>query len=348
MSLFKKAIAGVLASAMMLSFTSCADTTWVYKTEKSSVSSGVYLAMLTFSYLNATSSLSASSSDVDATVWEQKIGDVAAEDYIKNDSLATAKDYLVVEDKFQEFNLSLSEEETTSVNNDVDSMWTYMGNFVDMEESGISKESFAKYYLNSAKKSKIFDYYYAEGGIEEVKDKELKKFYNKNFIAAKLIAIPTVNDEGASLEDSEIKKLKKQAKKYQSRLDNGENMDKIINEYNKSNATSSDEYTETKGEENIQIFYKDDTNTEAIYKKAKKAKIGNSFYLEDSGYIYVGVKEDITKYEDTYQSSRATALSYYKNADFTALVEDWISKVALTTNNSSVKRYSPKNLVVLG
>ena len=55
MKLFKLIAALGLAVLLSLSLTACSDTSWVYKTDDNTVSSGVYLGYLTTAYLNGQS-----------------------------------------------------------------------------------------------------------------------------------------------------------------------------------------------------------------------------------------------------------------------------------------------------
>lgn len=348
MSIVKKITACAAAAAMAVSFASCSDTSWVYKTGNSALSSGVYISMMAYSYMDAVSQLSADSSNTAKTVWDQKIGDKDAETYIKDSAKDAAAEYLAISDKFKEFKLELSDDDKKSADTAVDSMWNYFQSYVDLAESGCSKESFKENYLSSARQMKIFDHYYGKGGIEEVKDAELKKYYYKNYRAAKLLALSLTDESGSQLSDADVKKLKKQAKNYQSRVDKGESMDKIIKEYAKSVSGDSSDGNAASGSDNVTIIAK--SNAEDLFKKIKDLKKGKSFYLVDtaSGYIYVGTAEDIKAYEDKYQSSRNNVLAAYKNNDFTKLMDEWTKAIKVTANNSSVKRYSPKKLVING
>lgn len=342
MSLFKKLSAGALAAVMMASFASCSDTSWVYKTDKTSLPAGVYIAMLGNSYLSASSQISQSTSETTSDIWSQKIDEKDAETYIKDSALDAAKEYLVANDKFSEFGLELTEKEQTSMDTAVDSMWSYFSNYINFEDSGASKSSFKEYYMVSTKESKIFDYYYGKGGIEEVKDAELKKYFYKNYRAANLISISTTDSDGNAVSDSQLKKLKKQAKGYQSRLENGESMSKIIKEYNKANSSGSD----SKSNDNTALYNKSGNST--LFKKLKDLKKGDvvNYYDSSSNVIYFGVAENIKEQEKKFQDSRESILSNYKNKDFSKLIENWTKDLSFNTNSSAVKRYSPKKLVL--
>lgn len=343
MSLIKKLSAGAVAAVMMVSFASCSDTTWVYKTDKTTLKSGVYIAMLGNAYMSAFSQVYSTTNGEFDDIWDQTIEEKDAETYIKDTALETVKEYLAVNDKFTELGLELSEEDSSGMDSAVDSMLSYFSSYLDFEESGASKSSFKEYYMVSTKESKIFDYYYGKGGIEEVKDKELKKYYYKNYRAANLISISTADSDGNTVSDKELSKLKKQAKGYQSRLKNGESMSKIIKEYNKAN---SDDNSTSKSTDNTAVYSKSSNST--MFKKLKKLSKGDTLYYYDStnNVIYVGVAEDIKEQEKNFQNDRENILTNYKGDDFNKLIDDWTSNVNFTTNSSAVKRYSPKNLAV--
>ncbi len=343
MSLIKKLSAGAVAAVMLASFASCSDTTWVYKTNTTTLPAGVYIAMLGNAYMSALSTISSSTSEEIDSVWDQTIDEKDAETYVKDQALEAAKEYLAINDKYAEFGLELSEEDASSMDSAVDSMWSYFASYIDFEESGASKSSFKEYYMISTKESDIFDYYYGKGGIEEVKDKELKKYYYKNYRAANLISISTADDDGNAVSSKKLKKLKKQAKGYKSRLENGESMSTIIKEYNKAN---SDDNSTSSSTDNTTVYSK--TSNSTMFKKLKKLSKGDILYYYDStnNVIYVGVAEDIKDQEDNFQNDRDNILTNYKSDDFNDLIDDWTTNVEYTTNSSAVKRYSPRNLVV--
>lgn len=346
MSLLKKLCAGALTVALATSFASCSDTTWVYKTEKTTINSGVYIGMLAYGCIDAINQISSTNSENSKSIWDQKVENVDTATYIKNSAKDTAISYLAINDKFKEFKLSLSEDDEKQIKESSKSMMSQFANFIDFEASGVSDDSFSEIYADYVRKAKIFDYYFAKGGIEEVKDKELKSYYYKNYEASKFIAIPLTDSEGQALDEKETKKLKKQAKEYQTKLKNGADIDKLIAEYNKkTNATTSDKANADK-DDNLVVLSKDDTSATKIFEKLKKSKAGDVFYVEDTGNLFVGVAEDIEKYEAKYKEARASILNSYKSEDFNKLVEGWVKAVKLTTNTSAVSRYKPKNLVL--
>ena len=60
--------------------------------------------------------------------------------------------------------LSFTDEEESSFNNNVELYWTTLRMSSTYEGEGCGKESFTKILRNSAKKNKIFEAVYGEGG----------------------------------------------------------------------------------------------------------------------------------------------------------------------------------------
>lgn len=63
----------------------------------------------------------------DNVVKEQKMDGVSSEEWIKNKALEYCQRYVAIEKKFDELDLSLTEEESKDVENTIDSFWDTNG-----------------------------------------------------------------------------------------------------------------------------------------------------------------------------------------------------------------------------
>lgn len=226
----KRILAFVLCCCMLFSFTACSDTTWAAKNDKATITSGMYLGFMVGNYMAAIQETNISAY---STLKTKTIDGKNAIDWINEKTLEDCKLYFAIEAKAEEFGIKLTAEDEAEVRSNVDNAWTNYG--VYYENNGCSKKSLLEIYTNNFKMEKIFEYFYAEGGVEEVKKEDLKTFFLENLVRVKSIYMPLTNTTtGAKLSEDEIKKVKDDAHKYLERAQNGEDFDALIEEYNKS------------------------------------------------------------------------------------------------------------------
>lgn len=126
-------------------------------------------------------------------------------DVVKNSAVKRTKEFMAVNEKFDEFGLSLTDEDIAAIEASVDSNWAQNGDL--LEYTGVSRESYKQVLEASYKRQAIFDYYFAEGGVEEVSDSDVQSYVEENYIRYKAITYPksSAEDETERAEaDAEI------------------------------------------------------------------------------------------------------------------------------------------------
>ena len=121
--MFKKILAGALAVVMLFSLSSCKDTTWVAKSEKTSVSAGIYLGYIVDATINAMNSNGVYTTKELMTL---TISNKPAADYIKDEAMKSVKKFITVNEKFVELGLKLSEEDIAEIDS---SLATYIQSY---------------------------------------------------------------------------------------------------------------------------------------------------------------------------------------------------------------------------
>ena len=239
--MLRKLAAGILCAALTFSLASCKDTTWSYKVEDTTITSGMYITFQMNAYMDA----QGLAEDSSKSVLEQKIEGKNAADWINSKVLESAKSYVAVEKKFDELGLTLSDSDKNKINTQLENMWSYYQNVY--EPNGAGKQSFKKILQNSYKSNLIFKKYYDEKGLEEVSKADLLKEFTENYALVKYIQMPMKDAKGNKLKTEGKAKLKKKAEAYVARLNKGEKIDDLIKEYEKilekeknaANSTSS-------------------------------------------------------------------------------------------------------------
>lgn len=366
MSVKLRVIAFLMVLTIAGSLAGCSASKWVMKSGEDTVSSGVYLGYLLEAYLEAYNK-----SDTSKDLLTQKIEEKPAADWIVNKAKVFSKTYLAVEQKMKELNLSLTEEDKTNIENQVNSFWTQYGSVY--EDNGCSKASYTLIFTNSYKASKIFEKYYDEGGITPAPEADVKKYFQENFARVKYIAMPLVLESGTEMTDAEKEEVRKEASGYLDRAKAGEDFDKIIEEYQakqqgtsslgssetssaaSSSATASQD-TSSKTQEQIDEELREQAKYENIIDKGNtqypaafvegvfKMTVGGYEIIEADQYCLVTTRLDVNEHTYIYKDYRKSALSKMKQPEFEKLLEEFMTKVVVTENGMAISRYKPKNI----
>ena len=358
MSILKRAAAGAAALCMALSLTACQDTTWAFRIDGTEITSGMYLTFL----INARNQASTMVTDTTNGLWEQTIEDKPADQWVKDQAKELSLQYVAVENEFERLGLTLSDEDRSTIDSQVESYWSSVQDYY--EPNGAGQASFAKVMENSYKSSLLFDEYYGEGGIQEVGDEELQKYYQENYAQVKYVYMPFTDAAGNEMTDEQVEELKTKAEGYIDRIKNGENIDDLIAEYEEEQSTSvssdtsgessSDSSAATSSEEevsNLVLIPKDNSSgyyPEALVTAAfEDATVGGDPVLvsdTDAGYYLVMQRFNVLDDLDTYEENRSAILSTYKSEDFNTLVSSWAENYTVETNDASISRYKPQNI----
>ena len=344
-SIVSKILALVLMLASLLTLASCSDTTWAYQKGDKTVTAGMYIGYLIDAYYEAYELAESDSLDL----FDQEIGGMEADEYMKAAALKMAKQYFVVEELFDEYKLSFTEEEEENFESTIESTWSSIGTFY--EENGCGKQSFTNIMINDKKKEKIFEYYYSENGIAPLPEAERKDYFVKNFAKVKFVSVSYYNRYGfttsADATDAQKTEIKTAAEDYIERLNKNEDIDKLIAE-EKTKAMSyeaTDEAIEV--EETEYTFYTKDTNEnpDEVNAAIFKASFNIPTLIENStqGY-YALIRYDLDTESTDYTDRALSVLSTMKEEEFNEIIEEKTGDIKVTTNDASIKRYKPQNI----
>lgn len=245
MKMMKRIAAGLIAVSALLSLAACKDTTWSYKIDDTTITSGMYIAYQINAYMEAYGKVEDNTKDI----LSQKIDDKTAEVWINERVAELCKTYVAVEKKFDELGLTLSDSDKNKLNVQISNYWNYYSS--TYEPNGAGQTSLKKILTNSYKSNMIFKKYYDKDGLEAVNDADLKTKLGEDYAQLKYIKMEMVDAEGNKLKTEGKAELKKKAEAYLARLKKGENIDDLIKDYAKvveeeknaasaSSSTSSD------------------------------------------------------------------------------------------------------------
>lgn len=344
--MFKKILAGALSLVMLFSLASCKDTTWSAKSEKTTVSAGIYLGYLVDSTINAINSNGVYTTK---ELMKLTLSDKPAADFIKEEALNSVKKFIAVNEKFEELGLELSEEDVSAVDNALN---TYLQNYGSLYvDNGCGETSLRAMIESNYKYDAIFVHYYGKGGEKEVPESDLYKQLTENYAKAQFITVSLLDSTtGTALEGEELEKAKAKARDYLEKAENGEDFIKLMRE--NSGVTEEDE-EEIEEQDNgfteyDALFKKGDTSTypKELVNAVFELENGKYKLVTTESYAIVVKKLDINSSEKTFDYYRDSLAADLKQDEFTETVEGWVSATTVEVNNDSVKRYKPRKIKI--
>ncbi|MDY2847405.1 MAG: hypothetical protein SOU50_04220 [Oscillospiraceae bacterium] len=222
----RKITALLAAAAMTFSLAGCGeDTIYIGTSQDKDIPSGLYIYYLLNAYYSAQSYMTETDTDVFAITIEEQ----PARDWMISTAKSDLVEYLAIEQKFDEYGLELTEDETEAAKINIDSMWEYYGSVY--ESYGIAESSFLKAYENTLKADKLFDTVYGEDGEREVPEDDIRAYMIQNYALINYISMNLVDGEGNLLKSDGKAERMEMAKDYVERAKNGEDFDSLNFEY---------------------------------------------------------------------------------------------------------------------
>ncbi len=350
MKIFSRIVAAVLAVCMILPFTACSgDTSWVYDYDGEKINGGLYIAFTISAYTQVSAH---EDYDSKKDIFEQKLDDKTAEQWIKDKAAEMADEYIATNRKFDELGLSLTDSEKNEVKNSVDNVWSMYGAMY--EDNGVGKESYQKLVETQQKRQKIFMKYYGEGGLEEVPVEQLEKHFKENFASVNIFSISL--NSGDKLTDEKKKENEEREKKAKEYVDLINSGDKTFNEVRdmathmlagtKHDEKNKDDVIKKDDETKTYVHIESTSPSEKFVKSIfNDVKVGGEAKLLKEGSTYYIVKRyDVMADKKNFEDMRETVLGDVKSDDFVKEVESWTKNVERTVNDGAVKFYSPRNI----
>lgn len=247
---FKKLVAAICAAAITLSVAGCADVSTIGSIDDQTINAGIYLLYEQTAISEAQQEVddqlkamgTSSSSIENFSYYNYNVQDKTFSQYVQDRTLEQVKQYVAIQNKFDELKLTLTDEEKDEVKTSVKKMWdteisyygystgtTYGENY---ENAGISKKSYEAVQLVNKMSNKVFDAYYEENGISATDEKDIATYFYDNYGRFQIIQVSLTEGNGDKITTDEGKKAKKeQAQGYVDRILAGEDYDTVYHEY---------------------------------------------------------------------------------------------------------------------
>lgn len=383
MKLTKRTAAAFLCGALAVTAAGCGNTTGTALTiDGEEIRAGIYIYYQMDALNEAASILGKEQPDLDMyaegfDITEQTVEGVNVEEWIKNKTIDYCKTYVAVNKTFDEYELTLSKEKQSEINDYVNGIWTEENSYaqyiygVDVigeyyEKLGIGQQSYKDVTAMSYKQDAIFEHIYGEGGEKAVPSEEIDTKVATSYALIKSFEIdPNVNSP----------------QNYLDMLNSGMSFAEVQQAYNKDDAlkgieedmaeaeANGEEYTGTLPE-NLEVALSDEESLKSVvaitdqYPSADyisgifamangESKIitsSNSSTSSTTGEEVVTVKYylvtrlDITADNETMEKYRSSALHELKDEEFDGILEAAAGSYSVTENAAAIKKYTVENL----
>lgn len=341
MKKLKQIAAFVVAGVMAASLTACNQVGgWIMKAEDESleIPVGVYINNLYNEYWTARYSVSDTSSSPLGQTIEEKNG----EQWIKDAALEDTEKIFAVLNMCREKEISLTEEEITSVQSSTNSTWDNYGE--NYEKMGVSKDSIQFLGEYNKLSDKLFQSIYGAGGSSAVTDAEAKEYFEENFVSFKYISVPLTNDSGTEFSQEDKDKVKVNLQEYlDSYLGGKKTFNEIVADYNAEHSNAT-----VKGQELITDLTTNTSIADEIKDAVKETEAGNGTIVTYNKTMYLILKYDITKESSYLKDNKSTVLYAMRGEEFTNTVEEAVKAVKYALNDRAIDKYSPSWIESLG
>lgn len=358
MKTMRKVMTAVLALAMavsMLVMTGCSTPAVAMVVDGVEYTTGEYLANL---YSNFSTAYYESGlyqyTNYGMDPWEQTVPygeegeevDMGLSEYIiqqTKDSMVRQK---AVKDMMKEFGIEITEEDTKEFD---EQMKTYKES--EMLAYGFNKEHYRSMYIaTQMEEQKLFYTLYGKDGDRAVPEKDVRQFFDDNYVAFKSIALGHTDAEGNALSDADIAANKKTLEGYLAQFNKSKDMDAVIAQYNKDTATEETaeaaEETEADNTQMLDTVTGDKKLVEAVQTvEVGKAKIVEYTDSNDATYTALIYRMDVEKAggETYFDDQYDTCLYGLKYEEFDKEVKEAADKLPVEYNERAIRMCDPHN-----
>jgi len=208
-----------------------------------------------------------------------------------------------------------------------------------LKEIGFSEQSFDKFLKDQMLVNKLYNKITGIDSADVVTEKKIEEYYNKNIdifkqAKAKHILISTVDGQGNPLPEDKQEEARKKAEDIYKRIKDGEDFDKLMNEYSEDPGLASypDGYDVVKGQM-VQEF------EDAVFsmKKGDVSSPVKTIY----GYHIIKVEEELhaLPIEEVKEQIKAEILREQKAAqqlEYQRQIEQWRNEAAIEINETAL------------
>lgn len=240
----------------------------------------------------------------------------------------------------------------------------------DLIKFGFNKENYSKAVLAvELNEPALFYGLYGKDGEREIAEKDIKAYYEENYLSYMSIEIPLQDDKGKDLSDDKIDSIKNQLKSYLKMYEKDGDFDAVIEKYEKDTAEEEKDDKETTDEEADEHDHEEDdkddektesenridTTIEAIGDKnksdaIKKVKVGKASIQQYKANDKTPTMALILRLDpdkrvddvDYYEENRKAIMQSLKYDELDKEIKEYIEDMDVEVNDRAVKMADPK------
>ncbi|MBQ7015041.1 MAG: hypothetical protein IJN12_02860 [Clostridia bacterium] len=373
-----KFISVILVAAMMLlMMCSCANTSYICTVDGVKYPVGPYAFYAYYTrdkyeaqiaqYYGSTAFASALVSDVDTEGTKMY-------EYINSEVMASYVSHIIVNLKFEELGLELTEDQQSAIKTALQENWidyyTEEG-FADIcRVLGITSSEFEEMVSVSYKYESLMSYLFGEGGEYEITEEELKSDFEENYERFRYIAFTKVDPETSlSLTTDELIAKKALVDDAYARALAGEDFGALVAEFSEDyieitdglDDTTKASYEETNrrnredgivtDKEGIfdyyYYYYYNYYLDSAIVDKVFTMEVGDIALIELSSSFWIIQKLDKNENESFYESKKDLIYSAISTPIIEEVFVEWEEDYAIVFNDATVNKYDPRKIEAL-
>lgn len=347
-----KPLAIFSAAALLACTTGCADTSWSFKTDDTTISNGMYIYYTYIAYNEAqtevteeTESSEEAAEESSIDVLAQEIEGNSAEQWIKDKATEECVAQMTMDKLIKENKITVDEEEL-KIYEDYALQW-YQYSSAFYTELGISKESYITATgTYSGLSEQLFLSMYDTDGTKEVSKEDKEKYFTENYTDYFYIpySLKTTDDSGNSvdIDDETLDKVKTNFAKYADMLNTkGKTTSDVVTQYKVDFETETDPSTSA----TTVIDNTDESEllkaiSELDEKKATIKTINNTYYL-----IYKGTVADKVSTIEEDESVNTSLLHRMKDEEYKQYLDDEEAKLKYETNDACLSKYTVQRII---
>ena len=241
---------------------------------------------------------------------------------------------VIIEQKAKEQGITITKDEESSINSQVTSMSAQLGSRDKynewLKEQGLTDELYRRFIKINYLSQKLMN-----ADDIQVTDADIKDYYEKNIARVKHILVLTTDSNNSPLSDEEVAKKREEAEGLLKRAKDGEDFDKLVEEYSEDPGSKSqpDGYYLGMG-----FILGSQGSMVSEFEEASLAlKVGEVSDIVETTYGFHIIK----RYENdpaVMEQNKDQLTSYAKNEVFTKLVESWKKDASVDVKNDIIEK----------
>ncbi len=291
--------------------------------------------------------------------------------------IESAKDqymtYLYIDVTFDALGLKLDAEAEKEVDRIIQQDWVALyGNdgFNTIRQTlGMSYDEFRNLMACNIKSEKILDYYYGEGGPNEITQQEMKDYFDNNYVRFKYVVMMTQDTDGNEYNETKLAKIEANKNAVLAALEKGTDITDLIPQYSDDYTEITDEMTASE-KESLQLQNKtmlEDgliVNDQGVFSESLATYynitvdediVDKAFSLKNGEYAAVTIDDSVWIIQRLDHKEKESYFTDVKDSVFKTLYADdlaakhteWRSRLNYVYNEDVIDAYRPEYLADL-